>query len=34
MPITEAVVAVLDGTLQPADAVTALMSRGPTSEIA
>ena len=34
MPVSRTVVDLLDGTLQPADAVTALMSRGPTSEIA
>lgn len=32
MPISEAVVALLDGRLQPADAVAALMERGPKGE--
>ncbi|MBC7619845.1 MAG: NAD(P)-dependent glycerol-3-phosphate dehydrogenase [Candidatus Saccharibacteria bacterium] len=32
MPITEAVVALLDGQLRPEEAVAALMGRGPTSE--
>ena len=34
MPISEAVVALLDGRLQPADAVAALMERGPKGESA
>jgi len=33
MPITEAVVALLDGLLQPAEAVAQLMGRGPREEI-
>lgn len=33
MPIAQSVVALLDGTLQPADAVAALMGREPTVEI-
>ena len=33
MPITRAVVALLDGQLAPADAVVALMGRGPASEL-
>ena len=34
MPIAQGVVALLDGQLQPADAVAALMGRGPTAELA
>jgi len=33
MPISEAVVALLDGQLQPAEAVAALMGRGPKGEM-
>ena len=33
MPITRAVVALLDGQLTPADAVVTLMGRGPASEL-
>lgn len=33
MPISQAVVALLDGKLQPAEAVAALMGRGPTDEL-
>jgi glycerol-3-phosphate dehydrogenase (NAD(P)+) len=33
MPITEAVVALLDGRLAPADAVGLLMGRDPASEL-
>ena len=33
LPITEAVVALLDGRLQPAEAVAALMGRDPVAEI-
>ncbi len=33
MPITDAVVALLDGRLQPADAVTVLMGRDPVAEL-
>ena len=33
MPITECVVALLDGRLTPADAVVTLMGRGPASEL-
>ncbi|MES2942688.1 MAG: NAD(P)H-dependent glycerol-3-phosphate dehydrogenase [Pseudomonadota bacterium] len=33
MPISQAVVALLDGKLQPAEAVAALMGRGPTAEL-
>jgi glycerol-3-phosphate dehydrogenase (NAD(P)+) len=33
MPIAQAVVALLDGQMQPAQAVAALMGRGPTSEL-
>lgn len=34
MPIAQSVVALLDGKLQPAEAVTMLMGRGPTAELA
>ncbi len=34
MPIAQAVVALLDGKLKPAEAVAALMGRGPTAELA
>lgn len=34
MPISQAVVALLDGRLKPADAVAALMGRGPVAELA
>jgi len=33
MPITECVVALLDGHLKPAEAVAVLMGRGPKGEI-
>jgi glycerol-3-phosphate dehydrogenase (NAD(P)+) len=34
MPITQCVVALLDGQLQPAEAVAVLMGRGPAAELA
>jgi glycerol-3-phosphate dehydrogenase (NAD(P)+) len=34
MPITRCVVALLDGELQPAQAVAVLMGRGPSAELA
>jgi len=33
MPIAQSVVALLDGKLQPAEAVAALMDREPTAEL-
>ena len=33
MPITQCVVALLDGQMQPAQVVTALMGREPTTEV-